>query len=535
MPPKDAPSNSIAGLEREVLELRTLNEITRQMTMPHPLEERMRKALEILHEKMGMHHGTLTILDVEGGHPAIEIVHGPDKQAIKLGRYRVGEGITGKVVESGEPMAVPGIGEEPIFLNRTGARGRDSRRSRISFICVPIKMDRQTIGALGTDRLSRGNVSLDEDMRFLTIISSIIAQTVATYRIREREKEKLQFENTELKRELAKRFHPGNIIGESKRMKEVYAAIDMVSQTRSTVLLRGETGTGKELVAHAIHYASLRSKGPFIKISCAALPGTLLESELFGYEKGAFTGAVSGKPGRFEMADGGTLFLDEIGDIPPSIQTKLLRVLQEKEFERMGGTRPLKVDIRLIAATNRDLETAVREGKFREDLYYRLNVVPILLPSLRDRREDIPLLVVHFLKKAGMENGKPVKYISDAAMTYLMSYAWPGNIRELENAVERAVILCKSDTIEEDLFPIPGQKDHPAAIDLKTAPRKVPEINTDEDIPPEGGLSAAVEKLEKKMIQTALARTAGNQRRAARMLGVTERILGYKIKNYDLK
>jgi len=521
----------VVGLQREIQELSVLYEITRHMTAPFPIEERMRKALDVLHEKMGMHRGTLTLLDAEGENLTIEIAHGLDDQAKKKGSYKVGEGITGKVVEAGEPIAVPNIGEEPLFLNRTGAR-KDLRRNRIAFICVPIKIDQETIGALSVDRLFEGNVSLDEDLRLLTIISSILAQTVSNYRVREKERSKLQFENVELKRELAKKFHPANIIGKSKRMEEVYEAIDLVSRTRSTVLLRGETGTGKELVAHAIHYGSFRSKGPFVKVSCAALPETLLESELFGYEKGAFTGAAAKKLGRFELADGGTLFLDEIGDISASMQVKLLRALQEREFERVGGTQTIRVDVRVIAATNRDLEKAIQEKQFREDLYYRLNVVPILLPSLRERREDIPLLVSHFLKKASLENGKKAKYVSDEAMEVLMSYVWPGNIRELENAVERAVILCKADMLEVDLFPIPVKKGHPIA--LEPNPR-VPSIAEKEIEEGPSDLPSAVEKLEKKLIQEALRACAGNQRKTAKALGVTERILGYKIKSYGLK
>lgn len=516
-------------LRRENLEISVLHEITRQMNAPFPLEERMRKILDVLHEKMGMERGTLTLLDAEGENLTIEIARGLDAQAVKKGRYKIGEGITGKVVAAGEPIAVPNIGEEPLFLNRTGAR-HDLRRNRIAFLCVPIKIDQETIGALSVDRLFEGGVSLDEDLRLLMIIGLVIAQAVASYRIREQEKTKLQSENIELKRELARKFHPSNIIGESKRIKEVYEAIEMVSRTRSTVLLRGETGTGKELVAHAIHYASFRTKGPFVKVACAALPETLLESELFGYEKGAFTGAVSTKPGRFEMAEGGTLFLDEIGDISAAMQVKLLRALQEREFERVGGTRTLCVDVRVIAATNRDLEKAIQEKQFREDLYYRLNVVPIFLPSLRERREDIPLLVSHFLKKAALTNNKKVQYVSDAAIEYLMSYSWPGNIRELENVIERAVILCKGDTLEVGLFPIPGRKDHPAAVPIPSA---VPAAS---DLPfEEGHLTEAVEKLERCMMTTALKKTRGNQRQAAKILGITERILGYKIKIYNLK
>ncbi|HNX68157.1 MAG TPA: nif-specific transcriptional activator NifA [Candidatus Omnitrophota bacterium] len=520
---------SLSGLQRDILELSVLYEITRCISTTLPLGDRMNKVLEVLHAKMGMERGTLTILDAEGENLTIEIAHGLDDQAKRKGRYKVGEGITGKVVEAGEPIAVPNIGEEPLFLNRTGVR-KDLSRSRISFLCVPIKIGQETIGALSADRLFQGDVSLDEDLKLLAVISSLIAQAVADYRIREQEKEQLQSENLELKRELARKFHPSNIIGESKRMKEVYAAIEMISRTRSTVLLRGETGTGKELVAHAIHYASHRAKGPFVKVSCAALPETLLESELFGYEKGAFTGAAATKPGRFELADGGTLFLDEIGDISAAMQVKLLRALQEREFERVGGTRTIRVDVRVIAATNRDLEKAIREKEFREDLYYRLNVVPVLLPSLRERPEDIPLLVSHFLKKASLENGKKVQYVSDAAMDYLMKYSWPGNIRELENAIERAVILCKSDTLEAGLFPIPGEKDHPATI-----PLKVSDVVAEGERDLSGSLSEAVEKLEKKMILEALRKTGGNQRKASQLLGVTERILGYKVKTYGLK
>jgi len=516
------------GRQSETQELGVLYEITRHMSAPASLEDRMRKVLDVLHEKMGMHRGTLTLLDADGESLTIEIAHGLDDQAKKKGRYKIGEGITGKVVEAGEPIAVPNIGEEPLFLNRTGAR-KDFRRNRIAFICVPIKIDQETIGALSVDRLFEGNVSLDEDLRLLTIISFIIAQAVASYRLREKEKAKLQFENVELKRELAKKFHPVNIIGKSKRMEEVYEAIDMVSQTRSTVLLRGETGTGKELVAHAIHYGSFRSKGPFVKVSCAALPETLLESELFGYEKGAFTGALAKKLGRFEIADGGTLFLDEIGDISAAMQVKLLRALQEREFERVGGTETVRVDVRVIAATNRDLEKAMQEKQFREDLYYRLNVVPILLPALRERREDIPLLVAHFLKQTSLESNKKARYVSDEAMAYLMNYYWPGNIRELQNAIERAVILCKSDTLEADLFPIPGGKGHPAAIDLK------PVRAADAPSGDSGSLSSAVEDLERRLIEEALRSQGGNQRKAAKVLGVTERILGYKIKSYGLR
>ncbi len=521
---------SLTGLKRELLELTTLNEISLAINSSLDLESVIHRILDILHEKMGMERGTLTLLDSKTNELFIHVAHGLEKKEIERGRYRIGEGITGKVVAAGEPMVVPNVDKEPLFLNRTKSRG-DIKRRNISFICVPIKLDQKTIGAFSVDRLFQENISFEEDVRLLTIISSMVAQAVRIHQMVEKEKEKLTSENILLKSQLKKKFHPSNIIGESKRMADVYASIDLVSQTRATVILRGESGTGKELVAHALHYHSDRADGPFIKVSCAALPETLLESELFGYEKGAFTGAVTRKIGRFEMANTGTLFLDEIGDISPSTQIKLLRVFQEKEFERVGGTETIRVNIRLITATNKDLEKEVRTGKFREDLYYRLNVVPVFLPALRERKEDIPLLVKHFLEKSNRENVKNVKYISEEAMTYLMNYAWPGNVRELENALERAVILCQGDTLTPDLFPIPGNKTMPVLTRFDP-PEVYSPLEAEADA---GSLPKATENLERKMIENALAQTQGNQRQAAKFLGVTERILGYKLKQYGLK
>ncbi len=517
---------SLTGLKREVLELKTLYEISKAIHSSLDLEKIMREILRILHEEMGMERGTLTLLDSRTRELIIGVAHGLEKKEIERGRYRVGEGITGKVVEAGEPIVVPNVGNEPLFLNKTKARG-DIKRSNISFICVPIKLEQKTIGALSVDRLFQENISFEEDLRLLTIISSMVAQTVHIHQIHEKEKEKLAAENTLLKRELKKKFHPASMIGESKRMADVYEAIEQVSQSRATVMILGESGTGKERVAHAIHYNSPRAEAPFIKVSCAALPETLLESELFGYEKGAFTGATTSKLGRFEMANGGTLFLDEIGDISQGTQVKLLRALQEKEFERLGGTQTVKVDIRLIAATNKDLEAEVQAGRFREDLYYRLNVIPLLLPALRERKEDVPALANHFLQKANHANLKTVAYFSNEAMEYLLNYSWPGNVRELENAIERAVVLCKSDTLTPELFPIPGIKRKQEPAPHSGASDAAVDLNMP--------LPDAVANLEKKVIEEALKKTGGNQRKAAQLLGITDRILGYKLKTYNLK
>lgn len=522
MTSKDQETSS---MQRKLAELNTLYEVSKAINSSLDLEEVMNRVLDVLHKEMGMERGTMTLLDSETKELFIKVAHKLGKEEIDRGRYLIGEGITGKVVAAGEPIAVPNVGNEPLFLNRTKARG-DIKKSTLSFICVPIKLDQKTVGALSVDRLFKDHISLEEDVRLLTVISSMLTQLIRNHLKRQEEKEKLLKENTLLKDQLKKKFHPANIIGESKRMADVYASVELVSQTRATVIIRGESGTGKELIAHAIHYNSDRADGPFIKVSCAALPENLLESELFGYEKGAFTGAATTKPGRFEMSNGGTLFLDEIGDISANTQVKLLRVLQEREFLRLGGTKTIHVDIRLIAATNKDLEAEVHAGRFREDLYYRLNVIPIFLPPLRERKEDIALLAHYFLEKANRENKKNVKFISEDALVRLMDYSWPGNVREMENALERAVVLCTGDTLESLHFPMMNFKHKSEDLEEQDGNKK-------------NGSSAnmveAVESLEKRMILEAMEKTEGNQRKASKILGITERMLGYKIKNYQLK
>ncbi len=504
-------------------ELTALTKISEVISSTLDLKTVLQNILDTLHLHLGMERGTIALLDPETSEVAIQVACGLDLEEIKRGRYKIGEGITGKVVAAGEPIVVPNVGKEPLFLNRTKSRD-DIAKSNISFICVPIKLHDKAIGALSVDRLFQEDDSFDEDVRVLSIISSMVAQAVRIHELVEKEKESLTSENLRLKSELKKKFHPINIIGESKRMVDVYSSIDLVSTTKATVMLRGESGTGKELVAKAIHYHSDRSDKPFIKVSCAALPETLLESELFGYEKGAFTGANALKKGRFELAHTGTLFLDEIGDVSPSTQVKLLRILQEKEFERLGGVDTIRSDIRFIVATNKNLEEEVRQGRFREDLYYRLNVIPIFLPALRERKEDLPLLVQHFLGQANQENNKQIKRISDEAWEYIMNYSWPGNVRELENALERAVIMCQNEVIGREHFP----------FDLQANIRPVSELSHYQENGTDN-LPLAVEQLEKRMLAQALQKTAGNKRKAAKLLGLTERILGYKVRQYDLQ
>jgi DNA-binding NtrC family response regulator len=328
---------------------------------------------------------------------------------------------------------------------------------------------------------------------------------------RELDVRRLREENRDLREALGKRYEAPGIVAQSARMQEVLGMVDRVAQTNSTVLLCGESGVGKDLIARAIHQRSKRSHGPLVKINSTAIPETLLESELFGYEKGAFTGAAGSKPGKFEMADGGTLFLDEIGDVPPQVQVKLLRVLQEREFERLGSTRTVKVDVRLVAATNRDLRAALEEGTFREDLYYRLNVVPINIPPLRDHKEDIPALAQAFLHRFAESSGKAITGISPAAMERLARFHWPGNVRELENVIERAVALSNGPVIEA------------ADVMLDEPVQKAPEAS---GFLPDG---ATLEQWEDQMIQEAMRRAEGNKSQAARLLGLSRNALRYRL------
>jgi len=347
-------------------------------------------------------------------------------------------------------------------------------------------------------------------------VASMIAQALKIQRLIEEDKRRLVDENEHLRQELRDKYDFSNIIGTSGPVRQVYEQVAQVASTNTTALIRGESGTGKELIAHAIHYNSLRAKKPFVKVSCAALPESLIEAELFGHEKGAFTGAESRKKGRFELAEGGTLFLDEIGDINLSTQVKLLRVLQEREFERVGGTETIKVNVRLIAATNKDMEQALQQGTFREDLYYRLNVFTIFVPPLRDRKADLLLLADHFLEKFSREHGKSIKRISTPAIDMLVSYHWPGNVREMENALERAVLMCEGQVIHAHHLP--------PSLQTAEASGTVTRVS----------LADAVIAYEKDLIQDALKTTRGNRAKAARLLDATERILNYKIKKYAI-
>ncbi len=498
------------GSERE---LQLLYHISCLLDTSLDLREIVSPVLEALAEYMDMNYGTLTLLNRKTGDILIEAAHGLSPQQARRGRYKLGEGVTGQVILTGEPAIIPRKSESPLLLDRTKrGKGADT-----SFLCVPIKVGQEVAGALSVDAPHKPEAELHEDARLLSIIASLIAQAVKLRRSAQEERDRLAEENERLKQELRERFRPSNIIGNSHEMQSVYDQIAQVSRSTATVLILGETGTGKELVAHAIHYNSERADKPFVKAHCAALPESLIESELFGHVKGAFTGAITDRKGRFELAHGGTLFLDEIGDIPPAIQIKLLRVLQEREFERVGDTRTLKVNVRLIAATNRNLQELVAQGRFREDLFYRLNVFPIYVPALRARKADIVLLADHFLQHYAKEQRKPVRRLSSAVIDMLMSYHWPGNVRELENCIERAVLVAEGDVVHP--YHLPPTLQTAEATGTATS----------------GSLKERVDAFERDLIVDALKSTRGNMAAAARLLQTTQRIFGYKVHTYGIE
>jgi len=387
---------------RHIQELALLHSISTIVDQSLDMRSVVHPVLEVLAECLGFRLATITLLRKGGDEILIEAANGLTRAQSELGRYKLGEGVTGKVVLSGEPMIIPRTSESPIFLNRT----KLGKSPDTAFICVPVKEKQEVVGALSVYRPFAPDAQLQEDATILGVVASMLARAVLLRRDVLKEQESLKEENRQLRAELTRRYHPDNIVGNSREMQVVYDQIFQVAKSQATVLVHGETGTGKELVAHAIHYASNRASEPFVRVHCAALPESLIESELFGHVKGAFTGAVTDRKGRFELADGGTIFLDEIGEIPLSIQAKLLRVLQEREFERVGGIKTIKVNVRIIAATHRDLPAMAEQRLFREDLYYRLSVFPIFVPPLAKRKADIILLADYFMAKYAEENGK---------------------------------------------------------------------------------------------------------------------------------
>lgn len=502
----------------EVAELGLLYRVSQMLDENYDLRDGVDQILVALAKHMGALHSTLTLINRQTGEIQISSSYGLSSKQKRLGRYMSGEGITGQVVATGRALVVPKVNDEPGFLNRTGVRDQFGARET-SFICVPIRDGKEILGTLSCDHPYIPEHDLQDDVRLLSVIAAMISRSVRLRQNIEEERLRLEEENERLQSELRRKFRPENFVGTSQAMQAVYDSIAQVAPSATTVLIRGESGSGKELAAHAIHHNSSRVGRPYVKVNCAALPETILEAELFGHEKGAFTGAVASRKGRFELANGGTLFLDEIGDFSPVAQVKLLRVLQEKEFEPIGSNKTIKADVRIIAATNRNLEEMVERGEFRHDLYYRLNVFPIIIPPLRARKTDILLLADHFAQKYAVENGKNISRISTGAIDMLTVYHWPGNVRELENCIERAVLLSNDGVIHGHHLPPTLQ---------------MPQAHSAQIAGEAGSLQEALDNLEREMIVESLKTCRGNCSLASKELGITERIMGLRLRKFNI-
>jgi Nif-specific regulatory protein len=503
--------------DRAATELAALYRISQALVHRQALSSLLQDVLDIFENEIGMTHGALTLRKPDTDIFVMEASRGLTQEEMQRGQYRLGEGVTGQVAESGRPEIVPDVSKDPRFLNRTRVRtGKEW-----SFICVPIVYRDQVVGTMSSSRPVGNDELLQADLKFLTLVAGLLAEAVAAMSETIAERDSLVAENERLRRQLGDRYQPSNLVGNSRVMRQVYEQIAQVADSGATVLIRGESGTGKELVARALHFGSSRRSGPFVSVNCAALPEALVESELFGHEKGAFTGAQQQRKGRFELANGGTLFLDEIGDISPAVQIRLLRVLQERVFERVGGDTTVTVNVRIVTATNRNLEQAIREGRFREDLYYRLNVFPVYLPPLRERKSDILLLAEHFLRKHAEMYGKTIRRISTTAINMMMVYHWPGNVRELENCIERAVLTATDDVIHGYSLP--------PTLQTSDATRTA-------ILPEEGAsLQTLVESYEREILVDALKKHRGNAAAVARFLQTTQRIINYRIRQLGVE
>ncbi|HEX8339383.1 MAG TPA: sigma 54-interacting transcriptional regulator [Tepidisphaeraceae bacterium] len=519
-----------------------LSEIGQVVSSSLELKDVFARIMQILSDRLNMRRGTLILLDESTGRLRTEAAIGLSSDDIDRNRYALGEGITGAVVATGRARVIADVRAEPDFLNKTHRLDLQNAPSPVSFFCVPIRIEGRVVGALAVDKPFESDVQNARDLRFQEIIAALLAQAIQINRMVMRQKEELLEENAQLRAQVRDRFRFENIIGDSPAMHDVFSVVGQVANSRATVLLLGETGTGKEMIAKAIHYNSPRREKPFIRVNCGALTGTLLESELFGHAKGSFTGAIKDKIGRFEAADGGTIFLDEIGTMEPMLQVKLLRVLQEREFERVGETAVVKVDVRVIAATNVDLQEEVAKNQFREDLFYRLNVVSIYLPPLRNRREDIPRLIDYFLDKYNAVNGRQLRKISREMLNVLMRYPWPGNVRELENAIERAVVLSNGEDFIEELLPLSvrmfaqQRRTTPTSESIESLTRRIADQAVQEYEMREGDIyQLVIDQMEFALIDRALGRCGGVKTKAADFLGINRNTLNKKVKDLGIE
>ncbi len=553
------PSNDTA------LPLIGIYEISKVLGSTLDLDKALHDVLNILSSYLNMRHGAVVLQHPESHELEIVAVAGMSLSLARSGALNYPFAAIQKVVSTGIPLVVPDAADEPL-LGDYIAGMQNLEDESVSFMCVPIKTTGKPLGALSVERLRDDGLRtvFEHDMRILSMVATLIGQTVSLHRKVAADRDRLMQQNARLAKQVdeVKPLTPAqgleDVIGSSAAMARVFAQVQQAASAKATILLRGESGTGKELIARAVHILSPRSRKPFIKVNCAALAESVLESELFGHEKGAFTGAVAERKGRFELASGGTLFLDEIGEISPSFQAKLLRVLQEGEFERVGGTKTIKVDVRLVAATNRDLEQAVAKGEFRADLYYRLNVVPIFLPPLRERSGDIPLLAMYFLKRFNEENNREMTFSQDALAT-LQSCYFPGNVRELENCVTRAATMCKGSVISD--MELPCRKDtclssslwnaRPAAAVAHIAPTPPLRVTAPAPPPPppppvpvpvppavvaaEPAASDPGDLSERDRLVQAMEKCGWVQAKAARLLGLTPRQIGYALRKYGIE
>jgi Nif-specific regulatory protein len=508
----ESPSDSC----RVVQDLSLLLEITQTMESSLDLGDVIRPSLRKMASSLGMTRAAITLVNRRNGEIAVAETYGLPRTELSKDYWQHTRPLLDQVIASGQALVVTDIAKDEHFSHRFPPEGPDSGLGPAAFLCIPIKLGEETMGALSLERCAPPGASLATDVRLLTLVARILAQAVHLRQTTQQRLEELRYENERLQHQIAKSFRPDQMVGNSNAMRSVYLHVEQVAPSDTTVLIRGESGVGKELVARAVHQQSRRAGKVFVKFNCAALPESIIESELFGHEKGAFTGAISMRQGRFEIANRGTIFLDEIGDLTPPTQVKLLRVLQEREFERVGSNVPLKCDVRVIAATSRNLEEMMEAGTFRQDLYYRLNVFPVYIPPLRERKADLLQLADHFLEKYALRAGRRIRRISTAAIDMLMAYHWPGNVRELENCIERAVLLCSGDSIEAHHLP--------PTLQMPGRDGKLPG----------GTLESAVRGLEHEMICAELKRTRGNMAEAARTLGITERIMGLRVKEYQV-
>lgn len=489
-----------------------LHSISETLNSKADISEVFSRVLDILKNLLDFPAGMLTILNRSDGSIFIEDSFGMDDADIGETVYQLGEGIIGQVVESGHSEFVNDIEQNPRFLNKTGLGGEYN-----SFIAIPIRYGEEILGAIGAFCRKDARDDFRQEIQLMEIVASMMARAVRLYRSMHEENSRLREENERLQSRLLDEAHDDRIIGNSKGMRQVHHLVNKIAPTETTTLILGDSGVGKELVAQAIFSRSKRSDKPFFRFNCAALPEGMAETELFGHEKGAFTGADKRRLGLFLAADGGTIFLDEVGELSLNVQTKLLRVLQNGEFQPVGSDFCVECDVRIIAATNRDLEEQVKKGNFREDLFYRLNVFPVTVPSLKDRKTDIPLLTDFFIAKYSERLSKPIARISTAAIDMLMSYHWPGNVRELENCIERAVILAESDTIHGYDLPPTLQVNHPSSNHFSK------------------NFEATIEAIEKDLIIEELKAANGNVRNAANQLGLSYRKLGLRLKKYHIE